>query len=612
MSLALALVVAVDGTSGPFPPTYPAGASGFVAAGSNPSGSSAGTLTPALYYGSAILAVANDAAGGAATQLCVALAGTFDATFLGNVTTPDNFVYPASAATCVNSVVSGAAVTTWTWPLQVGAVALVSGQVVFGNTNDLLIALTGDAEQPTQINLSWTNYGPTPPASYSLYRGVSGAAATLYQSLSGTTTTYSDTGLTSGTQYNYAVAANYSDGTAIASGAAISGTGGNYAPTLGLGFNSSGGFGGETMDGGYTLDPPCGGSSGTISSPNLPDGSQLVALYTHSQAGNHKIVIGISGIHPQSYFSSVTYVGGSLNPLGATSFSTSSFPGYSVWTWNPPQVALPAGVITFANVSTLTYETQEFFTPSTPGLSDTFNCDCESQPLPEDGWMVDTLGNLRERVAMRCGYAAQASNLPAGMVALINEFLRTAQNQLYRQHVEFRGKRLYAWQMEPNVRYYNLSNDESDCRRLDPYSVEWCGFEDLNQAWYPLINGIDPVLYTRAQISTGWPTHYEIRSCIEIFPAPRAAYTLWIKGRFGIDPFKLDTDTTTVDAEAVYLLASGLMKIHYGQVDGQALLNQAMNYTKYLVAGSHGTRRYVPRTRVQTPMTPPRFLPLES
>lgn len=242
-----------------------------------------------------------------------------------------------------------------------------------------------------------------------------------------------------------------------------------------------------------------------------------------------------------------------------------------------------------------------------------FNCDCESIPLPADGYTTDTLANLRTRVAIRAGYAAQASNLPAGMISLINEFLRDAQNQIYRTYFAKRLTRLYSWPMDINQRYYGFdATNGVDCRVLDPNSVDWVGFEDLNQAWYPLVCGIDPVLYTRAQISTGWPTHYEIRNCIEIFPAPRAAYTLWVKGRFGLDPFTSDANTTTVDAEAVYLLATGMLKAHYGQPDAQLLLTQASNYIKYLVAGQHDTRRYVPRTRVQTPMTPPRFLPLES
>ena len=187
--------------------------------------------------------------------------------------------------------------------------------------------------------------------------------------------------------------------------------------------------------------------------------------------------------------------------------------------------------------------------------------------------------------------------------------MQDAQRQLYRQHDEFHTKRMYAWQMQINQRYYGIDQDESGCRVLDPLNIEWVGFEDLNQAWYQLIAGINPLLYTRAQISTGWPTHYEIRSCIEIFPAPKANYTLWIKGHFGLDPFVADTDYTTIDSEATFLLALAMFKAHYGQADAQAIFTQADNYTKYLVAKQHGTKRYVPRTYVETAMTPPLFLP---
>jgi hypothetical protein len=249
---------------------------------------------------------------------------------------------------------------------------------------------------------------------------------------------------------------------------------------------------------------------------------------------------------------------------------------------------------------------QQFWTPAS-GVSATFNCSCA--PWTPDGWQTDTLANLRVRVLIDAGYAAQAANPPAGMKLLVNNKLRGAQNQLYRQHSEFRNKRMFAWQMEPNVRYYGLTQDESACGALDPYSIDFVGFEDLNQAWYELINGISPLLYTRAQISTGWPTHYEIRQCIEIFPAPKAAYTLWVKGRFGLGSFVNDSDVTTIDSEAVFLLALGMVKTHYGKPDAGSIMTQALNYTKYLVAGGHGTRRYVPRAGVQAPMTPPRFLP---
>ena len=470
MSLAITLVVGVDASNSAFPPTYPAGGSGFESALSNPNGGSAGSVTPALYFDANIVAVQNDKAV-APTQFLFALEGTYDQTFIGVITTPDAKTYDPTVATWIQTSVNGNPLTLWIWPLAAGGAALVNGTVTVADTEDNLIVLSGASTSSTEIELTWVNNGPVPPSNYYLYRGVSGVSPTLYQTLAGTTLAYNDTGLVASTAYTYYVKATYSDGT--------------------------------------------------------------------------------------------------------NSYSTSN-----------------------------TYQT-----PAT-GVSATFNCNCESEPLPADGWMVDSLANLRARVAINTGYAAQATNLPPGMKALINEKLRTAQNQLYRQHKEFRGERMYAWQMQINQRYYGFSADESGCRTLDPLGVSWVGFEDNNQAWYKLIEGIDPVLYTRAQISTGWPTHFEIRSCIEIFPAPKANYTLWIKGRFGLDPFTADTDNTTIDAEAIMLLATALIKAGKSDPDAQSAFTQAGNYTKYIVADQHRTRRYVPRTKVENPMTPPYFLPV--
>lgn len=470
MTLAVTLTVGVDSTSGPFAPTYPAGANGFVAAASNPLGSAAGAAAPALYFGAPIVAIANDRLV-APTQLLLALAGTFDPTFIGNVTTPDAKVYTAASAVFTVALVNGSPVSVWQWALAVGGAALVNGTVSIGDTGDTLIALQGNTQSSTQINLSWVNHGPTPPTNYQLWRGVGVAVPTLFQTLSGATLLYGDTGLTASQEYQYYVKAVYADGT-----------------------------------------------------------------------------------------------------------------------------------------NSLSLQLQ-LFTPAS-GISDTFNCNCEVM-LP-DGWTTDTLGSMRKRILILGGYASQANNPPPGMILLVNELLADSQRQLYRQHFEKRQIRMYAWQMEPGQRYYGLTQDESSCRKLDPLSVSWVGFEDLNQAWYELVEGIDPIMYTRAQISTGWPTHYEIRSCIEIFPAPKAPYTMWIKGRFGLDAFAADADTTTIDAEAIFLLALGRFKAHYKQQDAQSVLTQAGNYVKYLVAGMHNTARYVPRTKAAAPATPPRFLPLGS
>lgn len=279
--------------------------------------------------------------------------------------------------------------------------------------------------------------------------------------------------------------------------------------------------------------------------------------------------------------------------------------------WADP-TGLPNTEYTYAILGQ--YSTPEFSpvasnteTITTGDMTDEFNCPCESVT------QYATLAALRKRVLIRLGYPNQATNPPPGMALFVNDALYSAQKEIYKQltNAGIDTERFFRWTMVPGNRYYALNASEGECTlQLDPLKVTWAGFEDLNQAWYRLIDGIPPEFYTRANINFGWPTHYEIRQCIEISPAPQAPYTLWIKGHFGLAPFAADDDTATIDDEAIFLLALGNCKAHYGQGDAQMTLKQAGNYVGGMVAGQHGTRRYVPRTKIQNPATPPRFLPL--
>jgi len=238
--------------------------------------------------------------------------------------------------------------------------------------------------------------------------------------------------------------------------------------------------------------------------------------------------------------------------------------------------------------------------------SDQFNCPCEVVSP------YDSLFNVRKRMLIRLGYPNQITSPPPGMALLIDEFLRSAQREIYKQvqRAALRTERFYSWLMVPGLRYYSLTGNIECCAQLDPTKITWVGFEDLNKAWYRLDEGIPPEYYTRANINFGWPTRFEIRSCIEIFPAPQAAYTLWIKGDIGLQSLVSDSDQFTIDDEAVFLLALGNAKAHYGQRDAELVLKQAGNYINGLVAGMHGTKRYVPRSQSENPLTPPKFLPL--
>lgn len=226
-----------------------------------------------------------------------------------------------------------------------------------------------------------------------------------------------------------------------------------------------------------------------------------------------------------------------------------------------------------------------------------FNCDCFSLT----GVPFATLEDLRTRMMRRLGYSALASNPPPGMAELLDDFLQSAQTQLYQKTPTLNTERLFRWTMTPDIRYYGITDNDSESNFTDitcdatpdPYYVTWAGIEDLNGAWLPMTKGIDPTLYTTSA-EAGLPTCYEIRSCIEVFPAPAYAYKLWIKARPTILPFVEDDDMTSIDSELVFLYALGNAKAHYGQADAQSTLTQAGNYLLDLKAGKHLTARYIP------------------
>lgn len=203
---------------------------------------------------------------------------------------------------------------------------------------------------------------------------------------------------------------------------------------------------------------------------------------------------------------------------------------------------------------------------------------------------------------IRLGYAAQVANKPPGMTELLDDFLQSAQVILYAQNPALHTERFFTWTLTAGTRYYNITdNDEQDagpnqCTKVlsDYKPPTWVGFQDDNDAWIPMTEGINPQRYTTT--TDGRPDSYEIRQGIEIFPAPDSStYKLRIKGHFGLLAFTADADKTTLDAELVFTLALGNAKAHYGQRDAQSVLTQVTSYLKAINAGAHGTARYIPR-----------------
>ena len=162
--------------------------------------------------------------------------------------------------------------------------------------------------------------------------------------------------------------------------------------------------------------------------------------------------------------------------------------------------------------------------------------------------------------------------------------------------------------------FYTVSGDDETHPTtpdflLDPKKITWVGVEDLNGTFYPLIEGINPLVYTQ-ESQNGLPYSYEIRQAIEVFPTPDAAYLLQIKGRPLNFRLTADADILTIDPELVFLLALANAKAHYQQADAQLYFTQATSYLGTLNAGTFGTARFVPGTIDAPPAPKPVLLPI--
>lgn len=128
---------------------------------------------------------------------------------------------------------------------------------------------------------------------------------------------------------------------------------------------------------------------------------------------------------------------------------------------------------------------------------------------------------------------------------------------------------------------------------LDQRQASWVGISNGDVGWRPLRKGVPPITYSN-QLN-GIPIFYDIREQIEVWPPPVGPlWALHIKGYFTCGPFEADTDTTTIDWQAVYLQALADAKIAFKQPDAQLAEAQLRTYIGDLIAGTHGTARYIP------------------
>lgn len=248
-----------------------------------------------------------------------------------------------------------------------------------------------------------------------------------------------------------------------------------------------------------------------------------------------------------------------------------------------------------------------------PVIQVSYNCECEGDDPTRP---MQTLAAMRRRMLVRCGFANNANNPPPGTKELFDQLLLDAQNFLFDQYSHFRTARFFRWPLLEGVRFYDLdANDDTCPKKLSAEHLIWVGITRMGdpdslkgEQWEPLICGIRPEQYSGGPLQS-WPTHYEIRQCIEVYPAPgpNAGY-LRIKGHFGLAPFTADDHKTTLDPDLIFYHAAA----DYFTTGPRPDPNKARGFAglersrlRDLVASSHQTRRYFPGdAQLPTPAPP--------
>ena len=94
-----------------------------------------------------------------------------------------------------------------------------------------------------------------------------------------------------------------------------------------------------------------------------------------------------------------------------------------------------------------------------------YNCACDMNDEPGQGFPTYTLDQMQRRVLVRLGMAAMPLP-PPGMAETINTFLEDSQTELYRMYKCFRLKRWFTWQLQQGIRFYDWNADIENTNML--------------------------------------------------------------------------------------------------------------------------------------------------
>lgn len=137
---------------------------------------------------------------------------------------------------------------------------------------------------------------------------------------------------------------------------------------------------------------------------------------------------------------------------------------------------------------------------------------------------------------------------------------------------------------------------------VDERKIKEVWLLDTNK-WSPLKDGIDTGRFN--ETGQSYPQEYEFRSTLEIWPEPDKAYTIYLKGHFGLLPFAADTDTCTIESKLVFLMALASGKVHYGKGDAGTIFRQLEVVLRKYNSADFGSKRYIPNSQVPPALAEP-------
>jgi hypothetical protein len=203
------------------------------------------------------------------------------------------------------------------------------------------------------------------------------------------------------------------------------------------------------------------------------------------------------------------------------------------------------------------------------------------------------LGSLRQELRDRLGYASSGSQAGPGG-SIMDSFLRQAQEQLYWEYIPREmvkssiittndGQTLYDWP------------DNCNPDRLLRVNARDTSASSVNR--WKLIEGIE---YHHDDYATpkSRPLRYERRDQIEVWPQPDGnQYRIDLEYVKRLDPFSVDADFITLDADLVLMLALSNAKAHYRHQDANVYAQQLVQMLNRIKSGTQGGKRFVRGTR---------------